>query len=87
MQSKLAAAIALATFCYLWGQSAPGPLSFDVASVKPAAPDARGTSIQSRTAASARSKWSDLVHRHSGAARVAPGIAERSNRHDRNRPH
>ena len=46
MQSKLAAAIALATFCYLWGQSAPAPLSFDVASVKPAAPDARGTSIQ-----------------------------------------
>ena len=46
MQSKLAAAIALATFCSLWAQSAPAPLSFDVASVKqrrrmPAAPQFR----------------------------------------------
>ncbi|PWU00152.1 MAG: hypothetical protein C5B51_25775 [Terriglobia bacterium] len=31
--------------CFAWGQT-PAPLAFDVASIKPSAPDARGTQLQ-----------------------------------------
>lgn len=40
------AALGAIVACGLFGQGAPAPLTFEVASIKPSAPDARGTMLQ-----------------------------------------